>query len=225
VLFDVYETLVDVGDVARARALDELSQSLGLDLEPGELFERRRELLGGVPLRFDDGPFRPFQDRWADDGERLLSALGHAGAGVSYVDAWNRLHACAPPFDDVGPALTELRRHYRLGVIADADTIHLAPCLRATGGTFDAVVCSEEVRAYKPGAEPFLRACELVGAPPKECVFVGDRPEADIGGAAGVGMRTVWINRRNHTWPTGLPPPDATITTLAELPATVRALA
>ena len=35
------------------------------------------------------------------------------------------------------------------------------------------------------------------------------RSEADIGGAADVGMRTVWINRRDHTWPADLPPPDA----------------
>lgn len=222
-LFDVFETLVDVGDEARLRTLDELAASLGLGLAPGALYERRRQLFGGVPLRFDDGPFRPFSDRWAEQGERLLGGYSVAGGGAAFVEAWDRLHACAPLFPDAEPALAELRGSYRLGVVADADAVHLA-CLQAIEGMLDAMVCSEGVEAYKPGPEPFLRACELVGAAPEECVFVGDRPEADIGGAAGVGMRTVWVNRRDHTWPAGLPPPDATITTLADLPATVRAL-
>jgi putative hydrolase of the HAD superfamily len=223
VLFDAYETLVSVGDDARARALDELAGRLGLALAPGELSDRRAQLLGGR-LRFDDGPFRPFQERWADDGERLLGGLGVTGGGAAYLEAWNRLHASAPLFPDVEPALAALCGRFRLGVVADADLVHLLPCLRGIDGVFDAIVCSEQVGAYKPQPAAFLRACELVGARPEECVYVGDRPEADIGGAAGVGMQTVWINRRERAWPGDLPPPDAAITTLASLEAAVQAL-
>jgi 2-haloalkanoic acid dehalogenase type II len=223
VLFDVYETLVDVSDEVRARALDELAARLGVGLAPGELCARRLALFGGVPRRFDGGPFRPFGARWADDGELLLAGLGVSGGGAAYLAAWNELHASALPFPDAKPALAGLRGRYRLGIVADADVVHLV-CLRATEGAFDAIVCSEDVGAYKPDPAPFLRACELVQARPEACAFVGDRPEADIGGAAGVGMRTVWLNRRNRTWPHGLAAPDATITTLAWLQTALRAL-
>jgi 2-haloalkanoic acid dehalogenase type II len=224
VLFDVYETLVDVGDAARRRVLDELAERLGTGLPPGALYARRVKLLGGVPLRFDDGPFRPFRARWQDDGERLLAGLGIDGGGAAYADAWDNLHACASPFPETAAVLAGLRGRYRLAVVADADVAHLMPCLEATTGSFDAVVCSELVGAYKPDPRPFLRACELVGVRAEECVFVGDRPEADIGGAAGVGMATVWVNRRNRGWPAGLAEPNATITSLDALPGALAAL-
>jgi FMN phosphatase YigB (HAD superfamily) len=46
-----------------------------------------------------------------------------------------------------------------------------------------------QVQEYKPSAKGFLRAAELLGAAPAECLYVGDRPEVDGAGAAAAGMR------------------------------------
>jgi FMN phosphatase YigB (HAD superfamily) len=43
--------------------------------------------------------------------------------------------------------------------------------------------------------------------------MVGDSGEHDIGGGAGVGLRTAWVSR-GRTWPAGLPySPDVTSVT------------
>jgi putative hydrolase of the HAD superfamily len=67
---------------------------------------------------------------------------------------------------------------------ADAAALGLAPLL-------DTMVFAEEVGARKPAPAPFLHACRELGVEPAAAVFVGDRLERDVQGAAAVGMTTV----------------------------------
>ena len=67
---------------------------------------------------------------------------------------------------------------------ADAEAFGLAPLL-------DTMVFSEEAGATKPSPEIFLRACRELAVEPIDTMFVGDRLETDVQGAAGVGMTTV----------------------------------
>jgi putative hydrolase of the HAD superfamily len=55
----------------------------------------------------------------------------------------------------------------------------------------DAIVFSSEVGVRKPRPEIFYRALDELGVEPERSVFVGDRLEADIKGAAELGMTTV----------------------------------
>jgi putative hydrolase of the HAD superfamily len=56
---------------------------------------------------------------------------------------------------------------------------------------FDAIVFSEEVGFRKPQPEIFLHALEQLGVEPENAMFVGDRLDSDVQGAARVGMATV----------------------------------
>ena len=67
---------------------------------------------------------------------------------------------------------------------ADAEAFGLAPLL-------DVMVFSEEVGAAKPQPEIFVHALEQLGVEPLAAMFVGDRLETDVQGAANVGMTTV----------------------------------
>jgi putative hydrolase of the HAD superfamily len=67
---------------------------------------------------------------------------------------------------------------------ADAEALGLAPLL-------DTMVFSEEVGVQKPAPEIFLHACRELGVEPEDAIFVGDRLETDVQGAANVGMTTV----------------------------------
>ncbi|MDP9378544.1 MAG: HAD family hydrolase [Chloroflexota bacterium] len=80
----------------------------------------------------------------------------------------------------------------------------------------DCVYVSEVVGIRKPAPEIFLRAAGCLGVEPPEVVFVGDNPEADIAGAASVGMRTAWL-RRGREWPPSLASirPDLILDSLA----------
>ncbi len=52
------------------------------------------------------------------------------------------------------------------------------------------LVCPEHVRRTKPDPEPLLLACERIGCPPAEAVYVGDHLR-DIDAGRAAGMRTV----------------------------------
>jgi HAD superfamily hydrolase (TIGR01509 family) len=56
---------------------------------------------------------------------------------------------------------------------------------------FDVIVFSEEVGFRKPQPEIFLHALEQLGVEPENAMFVGDRLDTDVQGAAQVGMATV----------------------------------
>ena len=84
----------------------------------------------------------------------------------------------------------------------------------------DAVVSSHSCGWQKPHRRIFERALELVRASPEEAFMVGDRLDADIGGAARVGMRSVW-RRTAHEQAHVTVRPDATIDDLTQLPAVV----
>ena len=78
------------------------------------------------------------------------------------------------------------------------------------------VLVSDVFGAAKPDPSIFLEALRELGGPVSgEVLFVGDNPEADIGGAQGVGMATAWI-RRGREWPASLSPPDFTLDSVLE---------
>ena len=60
---------------------------------------------------------------------------------------------------------------------------------------FETLVISDEVGIRKPRAEIFSEVARRLGVPPREILHVGDNLEADVGGAAEAGMRTVWLTR------------------------------
>jgi putative hydrolase of the HAD superfamily len=78
-------------------------------------------------------------------------------------------------------------------------------------------ITAREAGHAKPDAPIFHAACAALSVQPHEVLHVGDDPWLDVVGAAGVGMRTCWLNRRNEKWPEELPPPDLHFDTLAEL--------
>jgi beta-phosphoglucomutase len=68
-------------------------------------------------------------------------------------------------------------RGLRLAVATSADAVKLAGNLREIGlpaGRFDATVNGSEIARKKPFPDLFLRAAELLGLPPGECLVVED---------------------------------------------------
>lgn len=84
----------------------------------------------------------------------------------------------------------------------------------------DAVVSSHSCGWQKPHRRIFERALELAGARPDEAFMVGDRLDADVAGAARMGMRSVWRRTEHEQADVGVRP-DATVDDLTQLPAVV----
>ena len=93
------------------------------------------------------------------------------------------------------------------------------------------VIAVSDVRGFrKPRPEIFEEALSGLGVTPAETLHVGDNLQADVEGAASLGIRTVWLTRRVKDPEARLeryegPPPDFVLADLAELLPLVARLA
>lgn len=123
--------------------------------------------------------------------------------------------------------LRALRRRLPLAVCSNFTDSETALAVLGAAGlrdSLDVVTISDAVGWRKPRREIFEALLAELGVSPGEVLHVGDNLEADVGGAAALGMRTAWLTRRvadpaaargRYTGP----PPDFTLADLAELPA------
>ncbi|MGW1603087.1 HAD family hydrolase [Streptomyces eurythermus] len=129
-------------------------------------------------------------------------------------------------YDDVRPALAELRRIGVRVVIAGNQTARAGELLRALDLPADVIATSGEWGVAKPRPEFFQRAVEAGQAPPGETLYVGDHPANDTIPAAAAGLRTAHLRRGpwGHLWaadPDLVATADWRIDRLTELPALI----
>ncbi len=102
------------------------------------------------------------------------------------------------------PILERLARRYRLGVVSNF-TGNLRPCLEELGlARFFAVLSDSTLVGWsKPDPRIFAHTLAALQVSPQRAWMVGDNFEADIRGAAGLGIRTCWLAPSERTAPPG----------------------
>jgi HAD superfamily hydrolase (TIGR01549 family) len=166
----------------------------------------------------------------------------------SLAERYDEFHLVNPHTIEI---LSELRRHYRLGVIAN-QTLACRPSLvrRGLAEFFDVIGISDEVGASKPEPELFRWALNKAECVPEEAVMIGDRLDNDIAPAHELGFRTLlvdWLSPEHKIWQPEDPlareflascarvalfplgsltiRPDTRVGCLSEIPGAVRAIA
>lgn len=66
------------------------------------------------------------------------------------------------------------------------------------------VFTSEDAKSYKPRKELFELALKRTGHKADEVIHIGDSVSSDVNGAAGVGIRALWLNRSGKNVPQGV---------------------
>ena len=126
------------------------------------------------------------------------------------------------PFKFLIEMLDELKQQgYLLGIITNGRGQFQARAIEGLGirEYFDAILISEVEQIRKPQIEIFERAMNRLGVLASDSVFVGDHPEADIAGARGAMMKTIW--KRNSYWAEAKEA-DAIIDKLSEIPLIIK---
>jgi putative hydrolase of the HAD superfamily len=141
----------------------------------------------------------------------------HREAVRSYLDHWAPTSVART---DAVFVLTALReRGLRTGLLSNTHwpREQHEDWLRRDGllDLLDARVYTSDLEHVKPHPEAFRALLDALAVSPERCVFVGDRQHDDIGGAAALGMRTVWV--RNDAVPPADVVPDAVVGELSEL--------
>lgn len=132
----------------------------------------------------------------------------------------------AVKLEDSLPMLERLKKEgYKVGLITNGGHALQYKKLDLTGlrYVFDEIIVSGDVLIDKPDKEIFLMMCEKLGVEPGECVYVGDNPKNDVGGAKKAGYHTIWV-KSTGTWMPEAPDPDESVEFIRDVPEKVRAI-
>jgi putative hydrolase of the HAD superfamily len=177
---------------------------------PAEMFQVRAALLAEQPHQAHDLTYlrRETLARCAAE-VGYTPDIAHAAFAV-----WHAARNQVEPYDEVIPALEELKRRFRLASLtngnADLAVIGLAH-------HFEVNLSAGALGYAKPDPRAYAALADALTLPAAEILFVGDEPHADVVGPRSVGMQTVWVNRAGAVWPDALPAADSSVTDLAGL--------
>ncbi|HWT07462.1 MAG TPA: HAD family hydrolase [Xanthomonadales bacterium] len=79
------------------------------------------------------------------------------------------------------------------------------------------ILVSDAIHAIKPQRAAFDALVAALGVPRERVWYVGDNARGDVAGALAAGLRAVWFNWENQSYPQDLPTPTLTIAALREL--------
>jgi putative hydrolase of the HAD superfamily len=204
VLLDIDETLVDL-EGAMDRALREVSAPLLPHLGEDEWVAFCRIFTRGsddIYDRYIAGEITFAQQRVLR-AERCLAHFGSAFDSGAQAAGWLEAYETAQPsyvraFADVMPFLDALEAS---GVAYGAVSNNVHDYQRAkldTAGLqrIGVLVGIDAVGAAKPDPAIFREGLRQLGTSAGETVYIGDNPAHDVVGAAGAGIRGIWLNRR-----------------------------
>ena len=210
--FDCFGTLVDWRHGIR---------TTGELLFPGR-GEAFLEAYIALEAEVEEGPFKRYRAVLTETARRAAKKLDvdlkpdDATALVSTIPHW-------PPFGDVGPALSTLRREgWKLALLTNCDRDLIAQTQRRLPASFDAVVTAEDVSAYKPNHAHFKLFQSTFGSSAKAWIHVAQSYFHDIRPTHELGITRIWVNRQGENDDPSLA--DAVIRGLGELPAAVKSL-
>jgi putative hydrolase of the HAD superfamily len=248
IAFDLFDTLVDQNHQRLAPV--EIESGTRIGATTPALHARLREL-SGHPISLADfaalqrevdrelradtldrGLELPTPDRFAALAARLeCSDVASVAKSLTEAHMGKLLDAVSVPAHH-GPILTALALDLPLALCSNFSHAPTARALLESAGLdahLHTVVISEEVGFRKPRREIFEAVAAGFGLEPREILHVGDNLEADVAGAAAVGMRTVWLTRRVPD-PEAVyaryegPRPDFSLEDLADLPVLIARL-
>ena len=212
--FDCFGTLIDWRHGIRTtgellfpgRGQDFLDTYIALEaeVESEESFKRYRAVLTETTRR---AAKRLEVELKPDDATALVSTIPY----------W-------PPFDDVGPALGELRKQgWKFALLTNCDRDIIALTQRRLPANFDAVVTAEDVSAYKPSPAHFRLFQSTFASSASAWIHVAQSYFHDIKPTHELGITRIWVNRQGERDDPSLA--DAVIRGLAELPGAISEVA
>ncbi|MGW6456465.1 HAD family hydrolase [Streptomyces sp. NPDC055078] len=222
VLWDVDDTIFDYYGADRAGILHHL-RAEGLadgNTSADQALSRWKEVTAVHWARFSAG-----ETDWEGQRRDRVRMFTGDELGDEEADAWFdryivHFEAAWALYPDTVPVLDALAGEYRHGILSNSSLQVQEHKLRVLGvrDRFETVVCAADLGVAKPAAEAFHTACEAMGLPPEEVVYVGDEPDIDARGAAEAGLTGVWLDRAG----TGGRPELIRITALDQLPGLLR---
>ncbi|HYV81137.1 MAG TPA: haloacid dehalogenase type II [Streptosporangiaceae bacterium] len=204
-LFDVFGTLVDwrssligIAETTAARAGQQADWAAVVD-------DWRRAYQPAMDRARQDAIWRDLDSL---QRETLAGVLARHGVRLpavgqeSLVRGWRQLR----PWPDSREGLDRLRRRHITATLSNGHLALLADLLKFADLRVDAVLSAQLAASYKPDAEVYRTALQLLECQPGEAGMVAAHP-SDLEAAAALGLRPIFIRRPLEMGP-GVPPAD-----------------
>ncbi|HEX2257867.1 MAG TPA: haloacid dehalogenase type II [Afifellaceae bacterium] len=199
--FDVFGTVVD-WRTGVVRQLEEFGRTKGYEADWAEFADAWRAHYHPAMRAVRKG-----ERGWANldelHRETLIEVLPRYGIESlsdaeieSLVRVWHRLDA----WPDSVPGLTRLKRRFVLSTLSNGTVALLVSMARHAGLPWDAVLCSETARAYKPDPRAYLENAAFLQVAPAEAMLVAAH-NYDLRAAQRLGFRTAFVARPTEYGP------------------------
>ena len=190
VIFDMYETLAHNSPELWHGIFETICRAQKLSVDPMELYHHWKTL--EVNFRRDrlnleepekSPSFKSYEQAWADCFQGTFQDLSLPGDAAAAARASVEGMSTREVYADAVEALPQIQARWRTAILSNADDDYLNPTLQRLGSRFEAVLSSQQAKAYKPHPAPFLQVMKMLGVQPQECVYVGDSQFDDVLGA------------------------------------------
>lgn len=191
-VFDVFGTVVDW-----RRGVVRAGKRVGDGTTDWEAFadawrEAYRPSLDRV--RRGEIPWRNLDALHRESLETLLDRFGVEGLTDAEVDHLNRVWHRLDPWPDAIPGLRRLDPHYVIAPLSNGHVRLLTNMAKRAGLPWDLILSSELAGHYKPDAEVYATAADLLDLDPEEVMMVAAHEE-DLDASREVGLRTAYVHR------------------------------
>jgi putative hydrolase of the HAD superfamily len=114
------------------------------------------------------------------------------------VGMWNKFSILSHPYDDIVPALEDLRQDYKLVILSNTDNFSLKQVIDKYDleKYFDKIYQSCETGLLKHNPASYEQILRDFDVSLEDCLMVGDSPQSDIASAKQAGIPAILIDRR-----------------------------
>ena len=146
-----------------------------------------------------------FETQRVLEEKSLIHTLERFGlnADASELSAMMFAHWIKPPIFEDSKAFFE-KSELPIYIVSNIDTSDILQAIAYHDLKPAGVFTSEDAKSYKPRKELFELALKKTGLKENEVIHIGDSVSSDVKGAAGVGIKALWLNRFGKNVPEGV---------------------
>lgn len=144
-----------------------------------------------------------YQDTYFSEDDLILKLLNQAETEVKLKADHTQIHTYMQNYWMYAPLFSDVKSFFEqaklpIYILMDNAGDYAKVCLRRNNLHANGIISSEDVKAYKPRKEIYLKALEMAGYKAEEVIHIGDDLEGDVEGARNAGITPILLDRKSE---------------------------
>jgi len=214
IIFDCYGTIIDTGN-SSINATKEILKKHNLDINADEFYLKwkvyQRKYFDNTDNFFNQ------EDIFLITLKELYEEYHIEGNPSIDVKIMLDILGRRVAFPESVRIINLLRDRYKIYIASLSDDKPITCDLTKNNILVDGVFTSESLKVYKPNKNFFYQVLNNINLKANDVIYIGDSPYDDILGPMSVGIKTIWVNRKNYNFDTKKFKPNYIVENLIEL--------